>query len=313
MLLLLAAALAFAEPVLADVVLDDGQILRGIVERQDDGSIVLTLGSGTMLRFPGVAVREVRTIDPNAPPPTPTTAATPSTDPLPLPGAAPGQRSTAGGYEPDPNRSRYLYSPSAYSLGRGRGYVSQKELIITEAAFGITDFWDIQAGTSVITLAIPGAAFGLVGTKLSFPIGDNMHVAAGGQALFTTSPAILLGFGTFTYGPEDRHVSVSVGGLTTIIDGIAGPPAGLLMTVSGSYRLGPRTALVTENWILFGGGLSPIGGEVYVVPSLAVRLFGPNFATDLGLVPIITGESDPPVIPIPWIGFTWNWALPYAE
>ncbi|MSQ03840.1 MAG: hypothetical protein EXR71_18460 [Myxococcales bacterium] len=311
MLLLLATTLALAEPVLAEVVLDDGQVLRGTVERQDDGSIILTLGSGTRLRFPGIAIRDVRAIDPKAPPPTPTTPV--STDPLPLPGALPGQRRTAGGYEPDPNRSRYLYSPSAYSLGRGHGYVSQKELIITEAAFGITDFWDIQAGTSVITLALDGGAFALVGSKFSLPVGDNIHLAVGGQALFTSVPAIVLGFGTFTYGPEDRHVSVSVGGLTTIVQGVAGAPTGLLATVSGSYRLGPRTALVTENWILFGGGLSPTGDDVYVVPSLAVRLFGPSFATDLGVVPIITGASDPPVIPIPWIGFTWNWALPDAK
>lgn len=316
MLILLAlASLAFAEPTQAEVVLDDGQVLHGQVERQDDGSIILTLGSGTMLRFPPAAIREVRPWEPAATP-TDVAVAAPATPAppaeLPVPGEAPGRRKTAAGWTGDPNRSRYLYAPSGFSLGKGRGYVSQKELVITEAAFGITDWWDLQAGTSVVTLLIPGAAFGLVGTKFSLPIGKDFHVAAGGQALFLETSALALGFVTGTYGNEDRHVSVGVGGLTTIIDGVAGAPTGVVATLSGNYRLSSRVALVSENWFLFGDTFTPTGGPVWVVPSLAVRLMGPTFATDLGLVPILT-DSDPPVIPIPWVGFTWNFALPYAD
>ncbi len=304
--LLLCASFAFAEPTTAEVVLDDGQVLRGVVERQEDGSVVLTLGSGTMLRFPSAAIREVRPVS-AAPTPAPEVKKE-----LPLPGEAPGARTTTGGWPPDPNRSRYLYSPSAFSLGKGRGYVSQKELVITEAAFGITDWWDIQAGTSVITLLIPGGEFALLGTKFSLNPVKDFRVGIGGQALVTSDPALVLGFVNATYGNEDKHITLAVGGLTTFLDGVAGAPGGALVTLSGNIRLGPKAALITENWFFLGDSFSPTGDAVWLVPSLAVRLFGPSFATDLGLVPIFTG-STPVVLPIPWVGFTWNFALPYAD
>ena len=321
-MLLLLAALALAEPLVSEVLLDDGQVLRGQVEKQADGSVVLTLASGTMLRFPAAAVRDVRTATAATPCPTTTPVAvaplpttSPGSAPLPSPepgGAAPAkiEPTTASGWPRDPNRNRYLYSPSAFTLGRGRGYISQKELVLTEAAFGITDFWDIQAGTSVITLLIDGGQFGVVGTKLAFPIGDMVHLGAGGQALFLAGGALGMGFATVTVGTEDRHLSVNVGALG-VFDDFSQPTP--VMTVSGNWRLGAKTALVSENWIFFGGDVSPTGDPVFVVPSLAIRLIGPAFATDLGVVPIILPGSNPPVLPIPWVGFTWNFALPYAK
>ncbi len=283
-----------------EVVLDDGQVLQGLVEKEADGSVLLTLGSGSTLRFPAVIVREVRPI---------------VTKPLPLPAAAPGaavnrpSTDPNAPWDPDPNKSRYLYSPSAFGLGQGKGYVSQKQLLLTEAAIGITDWWDFQVGTSVITLFIPDAAFGIVGTKVSFGVTKDVHLALGGQALFFGEGAVGLGFGTVTYGTPDRHISLSAGGLAASFNGSVESAGTLLVALSGNYRLGPRTALVSENWFLIGGDFQPSGGEVFAVPSLAVRMFGPTFATDLGIVPIITPDSSTTVIPIPWVGFTWNYAI----
>ena len=322
-MLLLLAALAFAEPAASEVVLDDGQVLRGMVERQEDGSVIVTLGSGTMLRFPKEAIREVRaaTRPAAAPAPLPAPSPGPSTAPaatgdLPIPGETPGRKPekvTPAGWPRDPNRSRYLYSPSAYSLGAGHGYVSEKELVLTEAAFGITDFWDVQAGTSLITLLIPDGQFAVVGTKLSFKANNWLHLGAGAQALFTSEVALALPFATATIGSEDKHLSVSAGGLLSSFNGTTQTANGVLITVSGNWRLGPKASLVSENWFLVGNEISPTGEALYVVPSFAVRLFGPSFATDLGVVPIFLPDSGVPLLPVPWVGFTWNWALPYAK
>lgn len=313
-MLLLLAALAFADPVLSEVVLDDGQVLHGEVTRQDDGSVVLTLASGTMLRFPAAAIREVRAAGaaPAAPAPEATAA------PLPLPGDAPGgalpaevpgEPKTENGWPRDPNRNRYLYSPSAFTLGAGRGYVSQKEIVLTEVAFGITDFWDLQAGTSLITLLLPGGQFGMVGTKLAFPVSKSVHLGAGAQSLLFAGGGLILGFGTVTVGSEDRHLSVNAGAIGLL--GSGGIASGVI-TVSGNWRLGPRTSLLSENWFFLGGDVNPTS-SVFVVPSFAVRLFGPSIATDLGVVPLFLPDSGVPVIPVPWVGFTWNFALPYAK
>jgi hypothetical protein len=302
--LALCIGIAFAAPERAELVLDDGQVLVGVVEQEAGGAWTLTLGSGTVLRFPAEIVREVRPIVPK---------------PLPLPGANPGTPgkpiSDNGEWDPDPNRSRYLYTPSAFALGKGRGYVSQKQLLLTEAAIGVTDFWDVQAATSVITLFMPGVgALGVVGTKLSAKaLGKDLHIAGGAQALFVSHNVVTLGFGTVTYGTGDRHVSVSAGGVVDFLTGDDPQTLGtVLVAVSGNYRLGPRAALVSENWFLIGGELQPAGGDLFVIPSLVVRLFGPSFATDLGVVPLIVPESgifDVPVIPIPWVGFTWNFGI----
>lgn len=283
-----------------EVVLDDGQVLQGLVEKEADGSVLLTLGSGSTLRFPAVIVREVRPL---------------ATKPLPLPAAAPGaainrpSTDPNAPWDPDPNKSRYLYAPSAFALGQGRGYVSQKELILTEAAIGVTDWWDIQAGTSIPLLFVDGAANALLGTKVSFRVAKDLHLAFGGQSLFVVDGAVGLGFGTLTYGTPDRHISLSAGGIGGAFNGTVETIGTVLVTLSGNYRLGPRTALVSENWFLIGGELQNASGDVFVVPSLAVRMFGPAFATDLGLVPLISLDSDQVVIPIPWVGFTWNYGV----
>lgn len=322
-MLLLLTTLAFADPTsdiaAGEVVLDDGQVLQGKVERQEDGSIVVTLASGTMLRFPAAAIREVR---PATPPPSPVvcpepapvvTAAPVVAGDQPHPTDQPGEARTAAGWPRDPNRNRYLYAPSGFTLGAGHGYVSQKEILLTEVAYGITDFWDVQAGTSLITLAIPYAQFGVLGTKLATPVAPLWRIGGGTQMLFATDVFLAAVFGTVTFGTEDKHITINAG--TTFVgnDDVVEPAEGGIVIISGNYRLGARTALITENWIFFGQGFTPTGDDVWMVPTAGVRLFGPNFATDLGLVPLIVPESDVLVIPIPWVGFTYNFAMPYAK
>ncbi len=310
MLLFLIAVASAGTP--TEVVLNDGQVLQGGVERQEDGSVVVTLGSGTMLRFPAEAVREVREVTPAVVAPPPAPANCPKLE-MPLPDANPTGPRTPHAWERDPNRNRYMYAPSGFTLGKGHGYVSQKELLLTEAAYGITDFWDIQAGTSLITLAIPGGAVGVLGTKLAVPITPTLRVGGGAQGLFAADLALAAVFGTVTLGTEDRHVSFNAG--TTVLtngEEVRMSPGGILI-VSGNYRVGPRVALLSENWIFVGSQFTPTGEPVWLVPAFAVRLFGPSFATDLGLVPLIVANSGIPVIPIPWVGFTWNYSLPNAK
>ncbi|GDX83055.1 hypothetical protein LBMAG42_48660 [Deltaproteobacteria bacterium] len=321
LLLLVTLALAEANPEVAptEVVLDDGQILRGMIERQEDGSIVVTLGSGTMLRFPSAAIREVRPATPPPPPvvcPEPTAVATtppPAGGDLPLPTDHPGEPRTAEGWPRDPNRNRYLYAPSGFTLGAGHGYVSQKEILLTEVAYGITDFWDVQAGTSLITLVIPDGQFGVLGTKLAAPVTPLLRLGGGTQVLFATDMILAAVFGTVTFGTEDKHLSINAGTTFFGHEDFVEPADGGIVIISGNYRLGPRTALIMENWLFIGQGFTPTGDDLWLVPTAGVRLFGPNFATDLGLVPIFIDDSSVPVIPIPWVGFTYNFAMPYAK
>ena len=56
----------------------------------------------------------------------------------------------------DPNRTRYLYSPSAFALKQGEGYLSQKQLFFTSVAYGLTDEFTILGGAALPFWALGG-------------------------------------------------------------------------------------------------------------------------------------------------------------
>ncbi len=344
-LFLLLAGLAFADSAFSTVTLTDGQTITGLVTVLADGSVTVVVGGGSVVMLPASVVRSVRPAEgatitaplpvrvappvpvppPEAPEPVeeaPESTEAPATEPeepAPVPDAPESTPSVAppvavaaplplpgeGGVSPhgwpsDPNRVGYFYSPSAFTLGAGRGYVSQKELAITAAAFGITDFWDIQVGT-VLPLLFTESRVGIVGTKVAFKIAPGVRFGGGVQVFFVAADAGLIPFVVATVGDEDRHLSVNLGYASAL--GVGAPTIGLV-TVSGDYRLGARSALVTENWILI---YDQFASGFFAVPTAGVRLFGPEFAVDLGAGVLATSNA---VIPLPWVGFTWNWGLP---
>jgi hypothetical protein len=297
MLFSLLLATALAAPT-QQVVLTDGQTLLGTVEPQPDGGIVLILDNGDRLPIPADIVAEI-----GAPPD---------------PEAGP----------PDANRSRYFYGPSAFPLGKGHGYLAQRALVLSSAGYGIVDGWDIEVGSVLPTLFFPEAIVGFVGTKLSTQVTDGVRVMAGVQTAFVPEALpLMLGFAGVTVGDADRHASLTTGpglgfrrareaytipepdGSVTVIEPAleAGVELGVWITAA-SYvqRLGPRVALVTENWFM----VLPHGGPwrdlpVFVVPSGGVRLLAPRYAIDLGVLPIVGIDSAAPLIPIPWVSFDW--------
>jgi hypothetical protein len=133
-----------------------------------------------------------------------------------------------------------------------------------------------------------------------------LRVGGGVQGFLVAQNAAGFAFANVTVGTSDEHLTINGGGAFDFTNQTLG--AGLV-TVSGNKRLGPTASLIGETWIFyFPQGAGPWGGPFFVVPSGGVRLFGPQFAIDLGLVPIITGESGTPVIPLPWVSFAWNWS-----
>lgn len=292
---LLFAALALAADVPGTVVLTDGQTLAGSVEVLAGGDVALTLADGERLVVPRAAVGAVRGADGAE---------------IALPAEAAGGRN---GWLPDQNRTRYFYSPSAFNLGKRRGYVSQKELVVTEAGYGVTDFWDVQAGTSLVTLFLENGQVALVGTKLATPVAEKVRIGAGAQALWIpgAGTTIVLPFATVTAGDADRHLSLSGGvPVAFMSEGTEPAPFGMI-TLSGNWRVGERVALLTENWLVVGEG-DAIGGNLgsgaFALPSFGARFFGRSFAADAGLF-LFAQPRDGIVLPIPWLAVTWNWEI----
>lgn len=260
------------------ITLSDGQVLRGRVLEQTPERVVLQLEDGNSLALPRDVVLSV-------------------SEPSVESGEAWGR---------DPNLSRYLYSPSAFSLGSGKGYLAQRAIVISSAGVGVTDFFDLELGT-ILPLLFSDARVGVASGKLGVELSDEVAVGLGSQAFFVEDVIAGFAFANITLGTHDSHFTLAGGGAFEFTAGDLG--AGIL-TLSGSHRLGSNTAFITENWVFyFVHGDGPWDSPVFVVPSGGVRLFGTRYAVDLALVPVITLESELPVLPLPWLSFAWNWSL----
>lgn len=273
------------------VTLSDGQVLNGRATQLPDGSVRLRLHDGRELGLPAEVVARVR--------PAVTSPATPPPR-----------------WGPDPNRSRYLYSPSAFSQGHGNGYLAQRALVLTSAAVGVSDYVDLEVGLILPTL-FTSSPVGAFGVKVSGPVEEHLRLGAGAQAILIPVDGLTAGgflFGNATLGSPDTHGTLSGG---VVMDFTGGEVMLSAATLSVNHRLGPGMALVSENWFLYfmperqGDTLytrdGPWGIPFFAVPSGGVRLFGPSFAVDLALVPVITGEREIPILPLPWISVAWNW------
>jgi hypothetical protein len=256
----------------AVVVLTDGQSLRGTLGERDAGGVTLSLAGGNLV-VPAGLVREV---------------------------LAPHEAAARTPAPSDPNRTRYLYSPSAFLLRQGEGYVSQTELAITSVAIGATDWLTLQAGTVIPVLFYdPKSLPFVLAAKAGGSPTPWLHLAAGFQALVlpgvAEAPSVGFAFGTVTVGDERRHLSLSLGPPFALSHGST-QLGSLLASVSGALRLSPSFALVSENWIV------PIDGSTHLIGSGALRFIAARLGIDVGLV-FVQGAQ----VPVPWLDFTWHW------
>jgi len=78
---------------------------------------------------------------------------------------------------PQSSPSRYFTAPSAVPIERGTGYISQKELMVTQLAYGLTDHLSLMGATS-IPFATQGP-LGVLGITGTLPLGDHLDIGAG--------------------------------------------------------------------------------------------------------------------------------------
>lgn len=193
----------------------------------------------------------------------------------------------------DPNRTRLLFAPTGRALNAGQGYFSTYEIFFPFFAYGVTDFFSIAGGMTLI----PGAEEQLLyfAPKITPLQTKYFNLAAG--ALFIKVPDEEEGagivYGVSTYGKEDLAVTLGIG------FGFSGGDfaSNTIITVGGEVQISKSMKLITENWII-------PNNDVHLI-SLGVRFFGKSLAADLGL--IYPAGSEPNGFPfIPWVGFAYN-------
>lgn len=201
------------------------------------------------------------------------------------------------------HRTRYLYAPTAMPLRKGEGYFSQKELIFSAAAFGVTDQLSMLVGSIVPALMFGGAegANGILAVKYAWKPGERLHVALATEVLVLPGGEVAgLGGAVMTFGGYHDHLSL-LAYAPYSLNGNTFKTGSFLFTVAGALRTGRRWALLTENWLV-GLGDADSGGEAVVVGSLGLRRFGLDHAFDFALVGI-SGVG----FGFPWVDWTFSW------
>jgi hypothetical protein len=191
----------------------------------------------------------------------------------------------------DPNSTRLYLAPTARPIGSGRGYFSACEIFFPTIALGITDYVSLAGGMSLF----PGSSSQLLyfSPKVTFLNTEKFSFSAGGLWLGTTEGQFAesgLYYGVMTFGNSNFAATLGIGSSTQTFD------AGLFI-VGAEFRISNFTKLITENWLLSGGGLSSFG----------IRFFNDKLAADLGFIrSISSGRSSEGFPFIPWLGFVYN-------
>ena len=264
---------------LTRVLLRDGQELAGEVTARDATHVTLRIGQGQEVQLPLSAIASIEETEARV-------------------------DATGEVHWPDPSRTRYLYAPSAMMLKRGEGYFSQKELLFSSVAYGVTDHVTVLAG-SALPLWFADAPNFILGAKVGFSPAPSLHVAAGIESLVLPGTGGFVGglaFGSVTLGGEAAHVTVSGGPILYTLAGEEDRVGPAIVTLSGNVRVAPRLALVAENWIVPSAGS---GSTLLMANAFALRVIGRRLTVDVGAM-VLSSNFDAVPVPVPWLDFTYN-------
>ena len=205
-----------------------------------------------------------------------------------------------GAYWADHMQStRHFWSPNGYGLKKGEAYYQNVWIFFNQFSVGVTD--NILIGGGIIPLFLfAGTSTPVwITPKVSFPlVKEKVNIGAGG--LFAT----VLGeadtnfgilYGTSTFGPRDKNVTVGVG------YGYANGSWATKPTFTLSFlsRVGRKGYFISENYLISDGNsylfIGMIGGRSILGNS--------GVGLDYGLVVPIVNNMDS-FFAIPWLGIT---------
>jgi hypothetical protein len=252
------------------VELNDGSVFIGKFLEKDGQQLVISTNSLPRVEIPFSNIRKVEIVDRE------------------------NIKDDGSYWFPNPNPTRYFFSPSAFNLKKGEGYYQNSYLVINSINVGVTDFFSFGGGFELISTFSPDVTpFFFLTPKLGTQISDNVHLSGG--LLIANADEYLLGttYGLVTLGDHDDNVTGGLG--WGFFDGeFASNP---VITLSGMTRLKQKFSLVSENWFFPDGD-----GGYYPIFSYGMRFFGEKIAVDLGFLnnqDIIEGI----VIGVPYVDF----------
>jgi hypothetical protein len=197
---------------------------------------------------------------------------------------------------PNPQSTRYLWSPNGYGLKKGEGYYQNIWVLWNQFAYGLSDNFSIGGGIIPLFLfgGTPTPVF--ITAKFSIPVVENKFNLGAGAIAGTILGEEETGFGILygisTFGTPDNNVTFGLG------YGFAGGEwaSSPMININGMFRVSSRGYFITENYYINAGG------ENVVLITLGGRSIIKKAALDYGLVIPIADIGQ--FVAIPWLGFT---------
>lgn len=197
---------------------------------------------------------------------------------------------------PNPQSTRYFWSPNGYGLKQGEGYYQNIWVLWNQFAYGLSDNFSIGGGIIPLFLfgGTPTPVF--ITAKFSIPVVENKFNLGAGAIAGTILGEEETGFGILygisTFGTPDNNVTLGMG------YGFAGGEwaQSPMININGMFRVSSRGYFITENYYINAGG------ENVVLITLGGRSIIKKAALDYGLVIPIADIGQ--FVAIPWLGFT---------
>ncbi len=252
--------------------LEDGSEMHGFIESVAISGVKFRTQTGIKVVIPGDQITDIETIDIES-----------------LDGKF---------YTEDPNYTRLFLGPTARALKSGKGYFSVNELMFPVAAFGVTDFFTLGGGISLLPFASDQAYYLIA--KVT-PVNIENFALSGGILHANTIgresdfKGVGLAYLVSTYSGTGASLTTGLG--FGYFDGeFSSNPCILL---GGDVRVSNSLKLISENWIL-------TSANSVSFLSLGLRFFSTHLAGDFGLIHPILKNSSGGFPFIPWLGFTYN-------
>ena len=180
------------------------------------------------------------------------------------------------------NSTRYLLSPSGYSLKKGQAYYENVWIFWNSFAYGVSDNVTLSASTELVSILF-GKQFPLIflNAKYSIPFindtgafGINLSYLTLPQDDFSSYTFLT---GSLTLGSRNRNLTVGIGGGFRIENGFRDEV--IPLTVSYMGRMSRKLSFITENWFILQDDLSNFSGAI----SAGVRIHFKNPGSALNI------------------------------
>ena len=187
---------------------------------------------------------------------------------------------------PNSQDTRYFFAPSGIPLKKGEGYYQNVLLTGNFVNYGVHRNLSVGGGVEFISLSA-GQPIWFLTPKIGHSLSEKLHVAGGLLMIGTGSGTSSLIYGVTTIGGSDLNFSFGLG--YGYVDGqLSSSPT---INLSGTIRFSNGVALLTENYLIGGGGYFGIQG---------LRFMGPKHSFDIGMFNIL---GDIGFI-IPFVGYS---------